>query len=105
MGWKAPPKPQAKEPLRQPTETQAAAAKRLSQGLSVNTNANGHSSRTRNANPYGNVASSSFSVVLDSNSEYPLYDGQGMLVQQQQQQMAAHETSPWLATASTKASR
>lgn len=35
VGWKAPPKPVRKEIVRQPTQTQADAAKRLSQGLSV----------------------------------------------------------------------
>ena len=35
VGWRAPPKPQEKKDIRQPTQTQLDAAKRLSQGLSV----------------------------------------------------------------------
>ena len=39
VGWKAPPKPVRKEIARQPTQTQADAAKRLSLGLSVSASA------------------------------------------------------------------
>ncbi len=94
MGWKAPPKPQAKEPPRQPTETQAAAAKRLSQGLSVNLGG-----RQRNAN---NLSSASFSVVLDSqeaSNNLGPYDN-GFT-----QQLPLQETASFPNTGSTKASR
>jgi hypothetical protein len=106
VGWKAPPKQVAKEPLRQPTETQSAAAKRLSQGLSVNTN----TSRARGGsnNTYGNVSSSNFSVVLDtheySNNLGP-YDNHYQQQQQQQQLQVPDQASQWLSNGSTKASR
>lgn len=69
MGWKAPPKPVRETVVRQPTQGQAEAAKRLSQGLSV-TNAHQAPSRQRyiaqnQLNAPGAIASTGYSVVLD----------------------------------------
>jgi hypothetical protein len=60
VGWKAPPKPVRKEPVRQPTQTQSDAAKRLSQGLSVSAASHRESSvRHRNNNVASNLFYSS----------------------------------------------
>jgi hypothetical protein len=68
VGWKAPPKPARETVVRQPTQGQSDAAKRLSQGLSV-ANVN-HSARQRyiaqnHLNLPGALASTGYSVVLD----------------------------------------
>lgn len=62
VGWKAPPKPAAKETVKQPTVSQLEAAKRLSQGISVAANAANAPLRARNGS--GSVGDS-YSVVLD----------------------------------------
>jgi hypothetical protein len=71
VGWKAPPKV-VREPLKQPTQGQADAAKRLSQGLSVAPT--GNSVRQRSLSGIvqhngggggGGFNNSSYSVVLD----------------------------------------
>lgn len=59
MGWKAPPKPVAKEPPKQPTANQAESAKRLSQGLSV------AQTRAARNQPITTSDASVYSVVLD----------------------------------------
>ena len=86
--WKAPPKPATKEPPRQPTEAQSAAATRLSQGLSTGINssrARGGSNNTCNA--------VSPSVVLDKHSQPHL------------QQASDQAINHWLSDGSTRASR
>jgi len=80
VGWKAPPKPVRKEIVRQPTQTQADAAKRLSQGLSVSASAQRDAAvRQRNSGISNNLfhcSSTNFSgyppngIILDP-QEYP----------------------------------
>ena len=78
MGWKAPPKPARETVVRQPTQGQSDAAKRLSQGLSV---ANTQQPRARYSaqNLVGMpnaLASSGYSVVLDP-TEFSLLNAPG----------------------------
>ncbi len=86
--WKVPPKLATKEPPRQPTDAQSAAATRLSQGLSTNIN----SSRGRGgSNNACNAVSPS--VVLDEHSQPHL------------QQASDQTANQGLSDGSTRASR
>lgn len=93
MGWKAPPKPATKEPPKQPTEAQLAAAQRLSQGLTVNSS---RSARMRNSN----LGANGYSLVLDANADYSSNPMDANYREPHQQ-----ETSAFTLGMSTKASR
>jgi hypothetical protein len=78
VGWKAPPKPARETVVRQPTQMQSDAAKRLSQGLSV-ASVN-HSARQRyiaqnHLNLPNALASTGYSVVLDPHEYQQLQSG------------------------------
>lgn len=78
VGWKAPPKPAREAVVRQPTQGQSDAAKRLSQGLSV---ASTQPPRARYAAQSlvgmpNALASSGYSVVLDP-TEFSLLNSPG----------------------------
>ena len=67
VGWKAPPKPVRDTAVRQPTQGQSDAAKRLSQGLSVtrDQSARGRYTSQNMLGVPNPLASSGYSVVLD----------------------------------------
>lgn len=80
MGWKAPPKPARETVVKQPTQGQADAAKRLSQGLSVA--ANHQTARYRyvgqnHLNVPNALANTGYSVVLDPHEYQQLSYGAG----------------------------
>lgn len=81
VGWKAPPKPARETVVRQPTQMQSDAAKRLSQGLSV-ASVN-HSARQRyiaqnHLNLPNALASTGYSVVLDPHEYQQLQSSPNM---------------------------